>query len=386
MIKEPEAVLSSEQALDDYFTALLGEDTFFADEASELEVSEQDYSAEEVIVVKKVVKSTEVDDVSISAEREIASQDDTQQRVSDEFELEPQAKLQSESSSSYTEVGYNEFELPDLDDVQRLLSQLESTNAADEPEIDDLINQNNVDIAVVTEVAQEEPALLSAEIQEWESSYAETLVDSPEVKLETITEPEQAIAEVIEPVAIPETHTEDVIEQQAETEAQTESGAGFTKEWTTVARNDAFQVLYFEVNSVVFAVPLDELGGIHQKAEELNHLIGRPDWYLGLQTNKNDQLDVVDTARWAMSEKLIDDTHRDSYQYIVMLDESHWGLASNQLMGTEWLSPEKIRWRKSAGKRPWLAGMVKEKMCALIHVDAMITMLDAGLDVKALDS
>lgn len=384
MIKEPEAVLSSEQALDDYFTALLGEDTFFADEASELEVSEQDYSAEEVIVVKKVVKSTEVDDVSISAEREIASQDDTQQRVSDEFELEPQAKLQSESSSSYTEVGYNEFELPDLDDVQRLLSQLESTNAADEPEIDDLINQNNVDIAVVTEVAQEEPALLSAEIQEWESSYAETLVDSPEVELETITEPEPAIAEVIEPVAIPE--TEDVIEQQAETEAQTESGAGFTKEWTTVARNDAFQVLYFEVNSVVFAVPLDELGGIHQKAEELNHLIGRPDWYLGLQTNKNDQLDVVDTARWAMSEKLIDDTHRDSYQYIVMLDESHWGLASNQLMGTEWLSPEKIRWRKSAGKRPWLAGMVKEKMCALIHVDAMITMLDAGLDVKALDS
>ncbi len=33
-----------------------------------------------------------------------------------------------------------------------------------------------------------------------------------------------------------------------------------------------------------------------------------------------------------------------------------------------------------------LAGMVKEKMCALIHVEALITMLNAGLDVKALDN
>jgi purine-binding chemotaxis protein CheW len=28
--------------------------------------------------------------------------------------------------------------------------------------------------------------------------------------------------------------------------------------------------------------------------------------------------------------------------------------------------------------------MVKEKMCALIHVEALIAMLNAGLDVKAL--
>lgn len=423
MIKEPDPVLSSEQALDDYFTALLGEDLFFSNEKDELDASEPDYSAEEVIVVNKVVQSDVTDELTESKDARVqdhevhssesqtseapvteSDSDDetrgsdeqvesdavpkngTDQYASDEFEFEPQAKLQSEPSSSYTEVVYSEFEVPDLEDVQRLLSQLESTNVADEPEIDELINQNNVDIAVVAEVAQEEPSLLSAEIQEWESSYAEPQIEEQEVELETIAEPEPVIAETVEPIVIPEVHEEEVIEQHAEAQAQTESGAGFAKEWTTVARNDAFQVLYFEVNSVVFAVPLDELGGIHQKAEELNHLIGRPDWYLGLQTNKNDQLDVVDTARWAMSEKLTDDTHRDNYQYIVMLDESHWGLASNQLMGTEWLSPEKIRWRKSAGKRPWLAGMVKEKMCALIHVDAMITMLDAGLDVKALDS
>uniref|UniRef100_UPI001B30337D chemotaxis protein CheW n=5 Tax=Vibrio TaxID=662 RepID=UPI001B30337D len=141
--------------------------------------------------------------------------------------------------------------------------------------------------------------------------------------------------------------------------------------------------LYFDVNGVTFAVPLDELGGIH-RLEELSHIIGKPAWYLGLQTNRDSQLDVVDTAKWVMSEKLSGDEYKENYQYIVMLGESLWGLAGTELKGTELLNTDKVRWREMAGKRPWLAGMVKEKMCALIHVEALIAMLNAGLDVKAL--
>jgi purine-binding chemotaxis protein CheW len=68
-----------------------------------------------------------------------------------------------------------------------------------------------------------------------------------------------------------------------------------------------------------------------------------------------------------------------------MLGESFWGLACGELKGTELIAPNEVRWRETAGKRPWLAGMVKEKMCALIHVEALIRMLNAGQDVKALD-
>ena len=150
-------------------------------------------------------------------------------------------------------------------------------------------------------------------------------------------------------------------------------------------RSESFQVLYFEVNGVTFAVPLDELGGIH-KIDAMNQLLGRPDWYLGMQTSKESQLDVVDTAKWVMAEKLSDDSHIEGYKHVVMLGSSMWGLASTELKGTEVLEIDKVRWREQAGKRPWLAGMVKEKMCALIHVEAMIAMLKAGLDVKALDT
>ncbi|GAL08756.1 CheW domain protein [Photobacterium aphoticum] len=125
---------------------------------------------------------------------------------------------------------------------------------------------------------------------------------------------------------------------------------------------DEFQALFFEVHGVTFAVPLTELGGIHQLGE-VSHLFGRPAWYLGLMTNRDHSLDVVDTARWVMPERLVDDAHRDAYRYLVMLGESRWGLACDSLQGTQTLHEHSVRWREQAGKRPWLAGMVKKK-CA----------------------
>lgn len=163
---------------------------------------------------------------------------------------------------------------------------------------------------------------------------------------------------------------------------ETQTGVAPPDDWNQQkSLGDEFQALFFEVNGVTFAVPLTELGGIHQLGD-LNHLLGRPPWYLGLMSTREQQLDVVDTARWAMAEKLTDDDHREGYRYVVLLGESKWGLACNTLLGTEALPTGSVRWREKAGKRPWLAGMVKEKMCALIHVSELISMLNAGLDVN----
>ncbi|WP_277435662.1 chemotaxis protein CheW [Vibrio sp. 1151_11] len=321
--------LSSEQALDDYFTALLDE------EAIELEL-----------------KAEEHKELSLA-----------------EPELALSTSVQSVPEKSYYHAEVVEFELPNLDDVQRLLSQLESSNPVAELELEEIMEQNTVQIALKTQPVAE----IVEEIQEWDIP-ADTLETEPEVEILTAADTVEEFAVDVE-----------VVEQPtAEVELETQAGYSGIGTWKSTARTRDFQVLYFEVNGVTFAVPLDELGGIHRMAT-LNHLIGRPAWYLGLQTNKDNQLDVVDTAKWVMAEKLHDDSYKEGYQYIVMLGDSMWGLASTQLMGTELLSSEKVRWREQAGKRPWLAGMVKEKMCALIHVEALIAMLNAGLDVKALE-
>ena len=142
-----------------------------------------------------------------------------------------------------------------------------------------------------------------------------------------------------------------------------------------------FQALFFSVAGLNLAVPLKSLGGIHQWKEP-NTIFGKPEWYLGIMTNREEKLNVVDTALWVMPEKYTPEMAENiDYKYLIMLGESHWGLACENLVTTETLSPDDIQWRKSSqGKRPWLAGVVREKMCAILDVDALTQMLDQGLN------
>ncbi|WP_409420466.1 chemotaxis protein CheW [Pseudaeromonas sp. ZJS20] len=146
--------------------------------------------------------------------------------------------------------------------------------------------------------------------------------------------------------------------------------------WQNIQTEREFQALFFSVAGITFGVPLTELGGIHQLGK-LNTLFGKPAWFAGVMTQREQQLNVVDTGRWIMPEQ---DATPD-YQYLIMLGDSAWGLACHELMGTEWLSRDQIKWRDKAGKRPWLAGMVKDKMCALLHVRELLTLLKQGVNI-----
>ncbi|PMK00839.1 chemotaxis protein CheW [Vibrio sp. 10N.261.55.A7] len=348
-----QTMISSEQALDDYFTSLL----------DDVETQEPELEA--------------VDIDTIAAQEE----------AFDSAELEPKFELTEapQPEKSFYKLHGDEIVLPNLDDVERLLQQMETSNPVAELDLEEIIEQNTIQIAEEKNAQQ-----IEEEIQDWtvdeplleEQVIESTLTEDVALQDEVVAKKFVTEEPILDEPAIqePEIH----VDVEIDTELATQSGDSKQNEWQSTKRDEDFQVLYFDVNGVVFAVPLDELGGIHRLGE-VSHLIGRPSWYLGLQTSKDNQLDVVDTAKWVMPEKLADDSHKEQYQYIVMLGESMWGLASTELKGTELLNTEKVRWRETAGKRPWLAGMVKEKMCALIHVEALIAMLKAGLDVKALD-
>jgi len=343
------SILSGEQALNDYFSALL-------DEKEEL--------------VESVPEERDDHDNEGSHDGQFIPK------------LEPVIEFVNQD-----EVALEVLPVPDLKDIEKLLDQLGSTNpVADIEHVEDIIEENTRKVVSdyhqheLSGKEESEPDNLFEE-QHQEDNVQEG-VDLKEIDVQAIDVRDNSIAV-------------DIDEQKQFREASVTEGTDVSKQdngsggndwntWENVRRTSDFQVLYFDVNGVKFAVPLDELGGIHQIAD-LNNLIGRPKWYLGLQTNRENQLDVVDTARWVMANKLTDDSYKDDYQYIVMLGESFWGLACGELQGTELLDCDNVRWREQVGKRPWLAGMVKDKMCALIHVEALVAMLNAGLDVKALD-
>ena len=216
--------------------------------------------------------------------------------------------------------------------------------------------------------------------------------DKPaEVLSEVASEMDKAPEEIQESISsLPESDASVTIEQPStvvddeiiiETTPETQVGftpPSITKDLQEVL-DDEFQVLFFKVAGLTLAVPLVSLGGI-VKVERINHIIGRPSWFLGVQTHREEQLNLVDTCAWVMPEKYTDKLAQSvNYQYLVLLEGSNWGLACESLVNAVKINKSQVNWRSKAGKRPWLAGVVKEQMCGILHVQALVEMLDAGL-------
>lgn len=204
------------------------------------------------------------------------------------------------------------------------------------------------------------------------ASSVEKLLQQVDVKQEQ----KKKIKEDIKPVDLVgtevkvESSIEPIIEKQPEVVAQ------------DVFPDEPFQALFFEVAGLVLAVPLQELGGIHNLTE-INSLFGKPKWFKGVMLNREQKYSVVDSALWVMPEKF--DTEKASsidYKYLITLGDSDWGLTAERLVETEIVHPDSVKWRNGQGKRPWLLGTIKEKMCALLHVSDLIAMLEQGINAR----
>lgn len=147
-------------------------------------------------------------------------------------------------------------------------------------------------------------------------------------------------------------------------------------------RKGNFQAMFFDVAGLTIAVPLIELGGIHN-SDKTTALVGKPEWFTGVMLHREEKINVVDTALWVMPEKC-DDTLKNSlnYQYIIMLGNSHWGLSAERLVDTVTLEQDDVKWLDNSNKRPWLAGLVKDRMCALLDVESLIDLLNAGANIN----
>lgn len=138
-----------------------------------------------------------------------------------------------------------------------------------------------------------------------------------------------------------------------------------------------FASLLFDVMGLKLAAPLQDLGGIMPLADKLQPMAAQADWFMGLIRWNGRTIRVVDTARFVMPER-VSTEQAIEYQSVVVLGDSHWALAVNNADQSVHLQPADIRWRETPGKRPWLAGTVLERLCALLDVDVLVTMLDAS--------
>lgn len=145
-----------------------------------------------------------------------------------------------------------------------------------------------------------------------------------------------------------------------------------------------FECLLFDVQGLKLAAALVELGGIARIEDNLSPLFGQSDWFLGLLHWNGRNIRVIDTARLIMPERVGEQV--PDYQLVLLIEGSDWGLAVDSASEAMHLTSDEVRWRSNARTRPWLAGTVLDKMCALLDVSNITRMLQAenqGSDVSA---
>ena len=242
-------------------------------------------------------------------------------------------------------------------------------------------------------VAQEENSSLPFVEHKSLQSLLENVNDEvtkTETDTNTVTEIADPVTEVKTEVAEPVTEENTKVEQTVadvkdKTPAVVKDKIDETPhenpyEWENIEMPSEFQALFFLVKGIRFAVPLVNLGGIFQ-CEKITPLFGKPKWFMGIADIRGKKMNVVDTLKWVKS----DAPASDKYEYMIALDKTLWSIGCDELEGNRILSKDSVTWRQTAGNRPWLAGIVKKEMCALLHVDALIKMFENGVNLKDLD-
>lgn len=213
-----------------------------------------------------------------------------------------------------------------------------------------------------------------------QSARTQLLPETPVVPVATkalfVEDPNEIQDWVIEPpVATPESSTEAVttLDQRHPAAYQVEG-----LEWLDNGRpqwaQSRFDVLLFQVSGLTLAVPLIALGQIQPLTDELTPLFGQADWFMGLQPTPGGKIRTVNTAKFVMPERY-DESFLKTARYVVSINGVPWGLAVDSVNQPITLQPEDVKWRSDRSKRPWLAGTVKEHMCALLDIPRVGQML-----------
>jgi len=140
-----------------------------------------------------------------------------------------------------------------------------------------------------------------------------------------------------------------------------------------------FQCLMFHVVGISLAVPLVKLNGVIPWSDNLTPMPGHSDAFMGLLRHLGKNVKVMDTAHVILPpEQMQQLASEGRLNKIILMDEGRWGLACDDVGEVITLKHSDVRWRTAAGKRPWLAGTISERLCALLDTDVLSDQLSAG--------
>lgn len=257
------------------------------------------------------------------------------------------------------------------------IAQFAEPSAENKAKLQRLLQTATVPLEVKTEVKTETKTQPKAEVKT-ESRFVDDPNEIQDWVIETKVEAPVGLAPpvITSPVIAPIVETP--LESDANIEQSTETEHIEGLEWLANGRpawaQSRFDVLLFSVSGLILAVPLISLGQIQPLTKELTPLFGQAEWFMGLLPTSQGKIRTVNTAKFVMPERY-DENFTETAKYVMTINGVPWGLAVDAVNQPITLDPEDVKWRTERSKRPWLAGTVKEHMCALLDIPRIGQML-----------
>lgn len=136
-----------------------------------------------------------------------------------------------------------------------------------------------------------------------------------------------------------------------------------------------FKVLYFSVGEMQLAAPLDKCGSVITDYGDITALPGTSSYYLGVILHGGHTVRVIDFHRFVANVSGENVSKSISYatppNRIILIEGRNIGIACRNVAETDEIAPEEIRWRRGLNKHSWYRGIVVKKMCALLDIDVM---------------
>ncbi|QPK62120.1 chemotaxis protein CheW [Methylomonas sp. LL1] len=135
-----------------------------------------------------------------------------------------------------------------------------------------------------------------------------------------------------------------------------------------------FQALFFKVEHLILATPLVELSRTIKIGRKPGKIPGQPSWFMGLLDEHDSRIGVLDTGQliFGKSRGSQRDLESKPFTNLLITRDKRWGLACDEILSIGKLKPEKVRWRTSRQKRPWLIGTVIEELTAIIDLQELV--------------
>ena len=135
-----------------------------------------------------------------------------------------------------------------------------------------------------------------------------------------------------------------------------------------------FQALFFKVEHLILATPLTELSRTIKVERKPSKIAGQPSWFLGLLDDQDDRIGVLDTGQLVFGKNRGGqrDLENDPFKRLLITHDNRWGLACDEVLSIGKLVPDKVRWRTSRKKKPWLIGTVIEELTAVVDLQELV--------------